>query len=168
MNTSLPSRADDPHEHPAAGAAALIPRPRPAHPADTTPTLDPGPGRPAPAANLDHTRDTSDPRGPNPRGPNRRETDPGALRADGLTTDLARVAVWTAEHGQWQEHAWFVLHYTNGHRRAVAFTDPLATTLVPQLRQLPGFNPTRLLELLAERAHRIITIWTLPPDSHRT
>ncbi|HZZ50428.1 MAG TPA: hypothetical protein VFE65_26355 [Pseudonocardia sp.] len=81
---------------------------------------------------------------------------------DAIFEELAEVAVWTSQDGDWQEHASFLLRTSDGNWHSVGFGDPVAGELTSRLRTLPGCDTSLLLDLIGERTRRIVTLWCHP------
>jgi hypothetical protein len=87
---------------------------------------------------------------------------PEAVDLDGAFADLAQVAVRTSAHGSWQENACFLLGSASGSWRIVPFSHPAAGHLTARLRQLPGFDDDRLLDVIGSRESEIVILWRHP------
>lgn len=91
-----------------------------------------------------------------------RPEEPEAIDLDEVFATLAEVAVRTSEHGSWQEHACFLLGSASSQWQVIPFSHPVVCDLVARLRQLPGFDDDRLLDLIGSRDTGITVLWRDP------
>lgn len=81
---------------------------------------------------------------------------------DAMLGDLVAVAVGTSREGLWEEHGSFLLQTSDERWHLVPLTDPSATELTARLRELPGFDENKLLELVSSRTPRLVVLWRKP------